>query len=113
MGAISGVRIELSFLRGPDAVVNDPAVTSALASESVDLLGEPNVRAIAQPSLGGEDFAAYLRLVPGCLLRLGVATPGKQPWPCLHSSLFDIDERVLVIGAKLLARGAVRLSSEV
>ena len=109
--ASTGARLDLSFLHGPDAVVNDPAVTTTWVQELGGLLGPRNVREIALPSLGGEDFAAYLKEAPGCMVRIGVAAPGSEPWPSLHSPLFDIDERVLVLGAKALARGAVMLST--
>ncbi len=109
--SLTGARLELSFLHGPDAVVNDPAVTTAWVQELGGLVGQRNVREITLPSLGGEDFAAYLKEAPGCLLRIGAATPGTGTWPSLHSPLFDIDERMLTIGAKALARGAIMLST--
>ena len=42
-------------------------------------------------------------------MRLGVAS-ADSPRHFLHTPLFDIDERALAIGAKLLARSAVLLS---
>ncbi len=59
--------------------------------------------------MGGEDFSGYQSRVPGCMLRLGVGT-GPGPRPGLHSPLFDIDERALAIGAKMLARGVVAVA---
>lgn len=109
--ALTGARFELSILRGPDAVVNDPAITAAVMQEASRVLGEKHVREIGLPSLGGEDFSAYLTEAPGCLVRIGVASPGVKPWPSLHSPQFDIDERVLTLGARILARSAIALSS--
>lgn len=58
---------------------------------------------ITNPSMGGEDFAEYLKTVPGCFLYIG---SGKAiPW---HHENFDIDENVLPKGAALLAE-AVRM----
>jgi metal-dependent amidase/aminoacylase/carboxypeptidase family protein len=56
--------------------------------------------------MGGEDFAFYLEQVPGAMLRLGCA-PTAEPAPPLHSPHFDIDERCLAIGARVLARAVV------
>jgi hypothetical protein len=42
-------------------------------------------------------------------MRLGVASP-DSPRNFLHTPLFDIDERALAIGAKVLARSMVLLS---
>ncbi len=106
----TGTSITLTFLHGPDAVVNDPAVTDVMSAAAAEVVGTEGVAEIPLPSLGGEDFSAYLSHAPGCLLRLGVASPGATDWPSLHSPRFDIDERALLIGAKVLARAAVRLS---
>ena len=57
---------------------------------------------------GSEDFAAYLELVPGSMFRLGCA--GRLPWPGLHTPTFDVDEKCLAVGAKILARSIVELS---
>ena len=67
----------------------------------------PSVHEIPRASMGGEDFAFYLDHVPGAMVRLGCATPGTSNWPMLHSTKFDIDERVLAFGANLLARSTV------
>jgi amidohydrolase len=105
----SGTEIEVSFKRGPDAVVNDRRVTEVCLQAASELLGPAALEPIAEPSMGGEDFAEYLSLVPGCLLRLGVsADPARAHF--LHSARFDIDERALAVGAKLLARTAVLLA---
>jgi amidohydrolase len=72
-------------------------------------VGPEHVVSIAAASLGGEDFSAYLGRVPGCMLRLGVATEG-QPRHHLHSPEFDLDERALVVGARVLARCVARLA---
>jgi hippurate hydrolase len=53
---------------------------------------------LEHPSMGGEDFSFYLQKVPGCYMRLGARGEGQEFVP-LHSSSFDIDERVLRVGA--------------
>ena len=53
--------------------------------------------------MGAEDFADYLSVVPGCMIRLGVGRRGKTVTP-LHTSTFDIDEDALLIGARLLTK---------
>jgi amidohydrolase len=105
----SGARVEIHFRRGTDAVVNDPDVTRTCVRAAGEVVGPDNLEDIPLPSMGGEDFSGLLKLAPGCLLRLGVAPP-DGPGPFLHSPHFDIDERALVIGAKVLAHSAVLLS---
>lgn len=106
---VSGTRIEVRFKPGPPSVMNDPALTELIREVAADVVGAENVRWIAHPSMGGEDFAHYQQHVPGTMFRLGCASreAGGRP---LHSPDFDLDERSLVLGAAILARAAVRWS---
>lgn len=101
----SGARIDIQFKRGADAVINDTCVTHVCAQAAAAVVSNDNIYAINLPSMGAEDFSAYLAHAPGCMLRLGVAGAGTQHF--LHSPLFDIDERAIAIGAKVFARSAV------
>lgn len=107
----SGAAIHLRFLESIDSVVNDTAVTAALEEASRRVLGSEGIDHLANASMGGEDFSAYLRRVPGAMLRVGVAPPGFAA-PHLHSPDFDIDERALALGARILLRAALILSAK-
>jgi amidohydrolase len=107
----TGTEIDIRLDRGTDAVVNDPAVTAVCALAAAEVVGPDHVLAIPLPSMGGEDFAAYLAHAPGCMMRLGVASDDR-PRQSLHSAYFDVDERALAIGAKILARSVVLLSEQ-
>ncbi len=57
---------------------------------------------IDEPSMGGEDFAEFLRDIPGCLFRLG--TGGSPETRCpLHHPCFDIDESSMRSGIAAFA----------
>jgi len=89
---------------------NDGRLIEVIADAAGELLGPANVEWIEQASLGAEDFAFYQELIPGAIVRLGTAGPDAQTrWP-LHSPRFDIDERALNLGVKLLLRSALRLA---
>jgi amidohydrolase len=103
----SGAAIDLHVEQGIRCVVNDAETVSLVRSAATDLLGGTNVADIERPSMGSEDFASYLEHVPGCMFRLGCASADVGSSP-LHTPTFDIDERALAIGAKLLARAAIR-----
>jgi amidohydrolase len=107
----SGAEVEVGFRRSIAEVVNDPHVTEVCSRAAAEVVGAEGVEAIPLASMGGEDFGGYLAHAPGCLLRLGVAPP-EGPGPRLHAPDFDLDERALVLGAKILARSAVLLASE-
>ncbi|MBV9489431.1 MAG: amidohydrolase [Verrucomicrobia bacterium] len=88
-------------------LVNDPVVAGVCARAARELLGDAAVATDDPISMGAEDFAEYTRLVPGCMISLGVNTPGRSITP-IHTPTFDIDERALLIGARLLARVLLR-----
>jgi amidohydrolase len=94
------------LLRG---VVNDPAIAAGCIAAARELLGDANVQTDRRPSLGAEDFADYLGSVPGCMMLLGVKGPGRKVTP-LHTSTFDIDEKALLIGVRLMTRALLNLA---
>ncbi len=106
----SGAAFAVHRSLGPDAVVNDSGVTSVVCAAASSVVGPTHVHTIPHASMGGEDFANYLKHIPGCMMRLGVRGEG-QPKHFLHSPHFDIDERALAIGAKILARSLVMLAN--
>jgi len=104
-------KIRPVFADALPGVVNDPAVTAVCQAAARDLLGAKNVITEGQPSMGAEDFADYLTVVPGCMIRLGVKKRGKKVTP-LHTPTFDIEENALLIGARLLARIVLQWTPE-
>lgn len=104
----TGNQIEVEFRCPLGAVFNSTTATSACEHSAIQVVGNANVTRIEKPSMGGEDFAVYLEHVPGSQFRLGcAAAPGE--WPLLHSPLFDVDERAIEIGARVLTRAALLL----
>jgi amidohydrolase len=92
----------LEHVQGVPPVVNDAEAIEVfrLAAEGVGL-----TTVGTQQSLGGEDFAWYLRKVPGAMARLGTRTPGGRTYD-LHQGDLVVDDNSVVQGARLLA-GAV------
>jgi len=103
----SGTRVSLQWGPGPPSVENDRALTEVLRDAAIDLLGSDQVDIIPRPSMGGEDFAYYQTRVPGVMFRLGCTSPRTTGAP-LHSPKFDIDERALGVGVRVLARSVIR-----
>jgi amidohydrolase len=95
---------ELDYRRGSPPVVNDEVATGVMAGAARAALGDAAVKQMAQ-SLGGEDFSWYLEEVPGSMARLGVRIAGTDL--DLHASMFDVDERAIAVGVRVLAQTAV------
>jgi amidohydrolase len=55
--------------------------------------------------MGGEDFGWFADVLPIALARLG--TNGGGPPLDLHRGTFDVDERAIGVGVRLLARTAL------
>jgi amidohydrolase len=103
VGQAIGATPRVKFDAQLPGVINDPAVTAICLEAARDVVGADNVLVEGRPSMGAEDFADYLGIVPGCMVRLGVRRRGKKLTP-LHTSTFDIDEGALLIGARLLTK---------
>ncbi|MGV8872208.1 MAG: M20 family metallopeptidase [Rhodococcus sp. (in: high G+C Gram-positive bacteria)] len=97
--APTGVQFELHYRRGVPPVVNDPASTYTF-EKAIGRVG-PTALADTAQSGGGEDFSWYLERVPGAMARLGV-WPGTGPQLDIHQPTFDLDERALAVGVKVM-----------
>jgi amidohydrolase len=95
-----GVRVEIEVTRGVPPCVNDDAAVEVVRAAVTAELGADAVAPTPQ-SLGGEDFAWFLREVPGALVRLGTRAPGG-PDLDLHQPNFDIDEAAIETGIRTL-----------
>jgi amidohydrolase len=103
---MSDTTIAVSFEVSVHSVSNDPVLTELVAAAAGEVVGKDQVDQIARPSMGSEDFADFLKQVPGVMFRLGSA-PLSGPTCQLHTPDFDIDQRALAIGARILARAAI------
>jgi amidohydrolase len=106
---VTGTKVDVCFERGTPSVYNDEGLTQLVTELATDLLGADNVAFLPRPSMGSEDFAVYLDHVPGAMFRLGAAGDNGT-WTGLHTPTFDVDERCLSVGAKVLARAVVELA---
>jgi amidohydrolase len=97
-----GVTAKVEYLSAVPPTVNAAASAALIANVTASLLG-PEAVADTPQSLGGEDFAWYLNLVPGAMARLGSRTPGALVAGDLHQPTFDIDERAIGVGVRVLA----------
>lgn len=105
----SSTQIELVVDASMGSVRNDTPLTHLLQAAATEVVGAKGVERIARPSMGSEDFAAYLHHVPGAMFRLGCAS-AQTGSSALHSPTFDIDEAALALGARIFARAAIQWS---
>ncbi|MFP5019929.1 amidohydrolase [Pseudonocardia phyllosphaerae] len=103
--APTGVGYVLDHVRGVPPVDNDADSTGILRESAVAIGGE-YADATTEQSSGGEDFAWYLEEAPGAMARLGV-WPGTGPKRDIHQPTFDLDERALPFGTRVLVESAL------
>ncbi len=92
-------------MRGVPPVVNDPRGVALLRTAAIDVVGADGVVQSPQ-SMGGEDFGWFAERLPIALARLGTHG-GGEPLD-LHRGTFDVDERAIGVGVRLLARTALQ-----
>ncbi len=101
-----GVVPEISYQRNVPPTVNE-AISTAMFEAAADRVLGPDSITEAPQSLGGEDFAWYLDSIPGALARLGTRTPGSAGDFDIHQAVFDVDERAIGYGVRLMAATAL------
>jgi len=98
--AMHGTKYRFQFTEGYPPVVNDEAEASRVLRVAQEALPDCQVR-IGERSMAGEDFAYYLQEKPGCFIFVGASRGDGASVPH-HHPRFDIDERAMLVAAKLL-----------
>ncbi|HEX9030591.1 MAG TPA: amidohydrolase [Streptosporangiaceae bacterium] len=101
-----GVIPDLHYERSVPPAVNEAVSTAMVAAAADRVLGADSITPAPQ-SMGGEDFAWYLESIPGSLFRLGTRRPGSVEEVDIHQPLFDVDERCISVGVKMMAAVAL------
>lgn len=96
-----GAKAEFKYVRGYPAVVNDPFETNRVERVARDLFDEELIKHIPA-QMGMEDFAYYLKEVPGTFIWVGGALE-NDVFPHHHPK-FNVDERAMIsIGRLFIA----------
>jgi amidohydrolase len=102
--APTGADCDVDYVRGLPPVVNDPRTVALLRAAALETVGSERV-VLTPQSMGGEDFGWFADVLPIALARLG--THGGGAPLDLHRGTFDVDERAIGVGVRLLSRAAL------
>lgn len=105
-----GARLEMNVIADYPVLSNHSKVNRHLARYYHLLFGDSQISE-TEAMLGGEDFARYLKVVPGAMFRLGVRNAkigADKPW---HSPKFVADEEALICATSLLVAATMEISS--
>lgn len=107
IAAASDARVEFEYLPGHPGLANDPAMIDFVRDALAPVLGAERLVELPKPIMGAEDFAHYLKEIPGAFLRLGVRNEALDCVHPIHSPRFNLDESALAVGAAALAGTAL------
>jgi len=85
---------KLRYVHGYIPAVNDPVMVQTCGNILTGTLGPEYWNGAGDMYMTAEDFAYFLRAVPGALLFLGLG----EHWPGLHTPSFDFNDTVLETG---------------
>ena len=105
----TGADGDVDYIPGIPPVRNDEHVTEVVAAGLAEALAGHEVVEAPQ-SWGADDFAWDTQLVPGTYVRLGTHDPDDQgPRLDLHAGHFDVDERSIAVGVRMMVAAAHQL----
>ncbi|HKU67844.1 MAG TPA: M20 family metallopeptidase [Candidatus Baltobacteraceae bacterium] len=96
-----GANYEFTYLWRYPVTSNDPEQTRYARALAERTAGEEQI-VTADKLMGAEDFSFFAQRVPACFYSLG-ARGGPESSHPHHSSTFDIDERALPLGVRMMA----------
>lgn len=96
VGVQHGVQVDLKIEQVFSVLNNNGPMAKAVAQLARGVVGPQQVLETDVTDMGSEDFADMLKIVPGAYFTLGHG--GTVP---LHNPAFDIDDKMLPIGAAL------------
>ncbi|WP_413853855.1 M20 metallopeptidase family protein [Candidatus Ruminimicrobium bovinum] len=87
-------------------LINDDSMVDMCVRSANEFFENKNkIVMLKNPSMGGEDFAEYLKEVKGAFVYVGSASNKATSFPW-HHECFDIDEKALVMGAEYICNTA-------
>ena len=87
-------------------LINDDDMVDMCVKSANEFFGSKEKTVILKnPSMGGEDFAEYLKKVRGCFVYIGSSSNKATSFPW-HHECFNIDEKALLIGAQYICHTA-------
>ncbi len=106
IAASMNATVEVDYIRGYPATVNDAGIAEIVRKAARQVVGEENVE-IANPKMGAEDFSYFLQERPGCFFFVGTGNEGKESDVSHHHPRFDVDEDGMAQGMATMAASVI------
>ena len=93
-----GIDCKFEYITRTNMTINTKEQAAIASKVAEDLFGEKRVDGNCDPKLFSEDFAQMLMVKPGCYVLIGNGVEGPHG-QSLHSSTYDFNDKLLVIGS--------------
>ena len=102
---ITNANISWSIPHASPGLTNDDACTDLIIESANAVLGKENVEIMENSSMGGEDFAYFLEVIPGAYFRIGCFDGKTRD---IHTNDFNIDENCIKTAIKVFSETVTR-----
>ncbi len=106
----NGATYTFDYTDGYPVCFNNAESVQKVLTASAEVVGQDNLIYPEIPVMGGEDFAYFSEVVPGCFLFLGTRNEEKGTIYMCHDPRFDIDEDCMIFGMAVHATLALNYS---
>ncbi|WP_274650492.1 amidohydrolase [Paenibacillus humicola] len=106
-----GAKASLEYRDGYPTVVNDEVEARRFFAAAAETFGKEAVKE-SELIMAGEDFSYYLKEIPGCFMFVGAGNGASGAVYPHHHPKFDIDERSMLISARLMIAMAEHYARE-
>ena len=96
-----GIDCKFEYITRTNMTINTKEQAAIASKVAEDLFGEKRIDGNCDPKLFSEDFAQMLMVKPGCYVLIGNGVDGPHG-QSLHSSTYDFNDKLLVIGLSLI-----------
>jgi amidohydrolase len=103
---------DIAFERCFYQTYNDGSLVDALRSTVLDLWGAEKLVDLKAPTMTGEDFSEYQRIIPGLYFFVGTRNEGRGLTYPIHHEKYSIDEDVLGFGVEVMVNAALNVCKE-
>ncbi|MGM0411179.1 MAG: M20 metallopeptidase family protein [Bacillota bacterium] len=86
---------------------NNKEMNSLVKNNAIDVVGKEKVIDVKEPTMGGEDYAYFLKEVPGTFFLLGGRNEKKGITAPHHNSYFNFDEDIMVDGIEIMVKSVL------
>ena len=109
MAETMGCKAEIELNRLTPAVINNPKIASRIQKIAKTLYPSADVDTNNDTTMGSEDMAFMMELVPGCFFFIGSANSKKELDASHHHPLFDFDEQALPEAVAIMTASVIDL----